>query len=359
MSVSIPIECPHCHAQGNLADPALLGQPICCPTCQQVFVAPLPPPPPIPPMDLAPVPASAAVSDTTPVDPAVVIPQAIIPEVPAPSPAAPAAELPPQSTEQPVAAIPTTAVDGSVAAQVETPAIAPATWKFGAAPEAALTAATPVVTVAIAQASLSPSVTAVIPDPIAAAVVPIPLSPVPAAMVPDGLTHSAAGQVMPGQVMPGQVMPGQIMPGQIMPGQAPASMAPGAGMFFPPDATSSASPPVVHALDGPLPGFMAPAAPPGQAELSFAQSLPEPAARAITPPNPQSRLIQNLAIGAVSVIVLFAAVMFLMGDPFRQVGKNKRGAPKEVKSKVATPSDVTTEDAFSRINALNTPKSDK
>lgn len=335
MSVSIPIECPHCHAQGNLADPGLLGQPICCPTCQQVFVAPLPPT--NPPMDLVQTPAPTAVPTASPVDPAVVITQAIVPELPVPNPA-PAAEMTPQSTQQPAPVILAT-VDASVAAQIETPAAAPAMWKFGAAPEAALTTSPPVVTVAIPLATSSPEVTAAI----AAPSVPIAVFPVPAAMVPDALTPSA----------------GFVMPGQVMPGQAPASLATAAGMYFPPDVTSSAMPPVVHTLDGPLPGFMAPAAPPGQAELSFAQSLPEPVARPITPPNPQAKRIQNLAIAVVSVIVLFAAVMFLMGDPFRQVGKNKRGAPKETKSNVATPSDVTTEDAFSRINALNAPKSDK
>ena len=36
-----PVTCPHCQAAGQLADSSLLGRPICCPACHQIFDAPL------------------------------------------------------------------------------------------------------------------------------------------------------------------------------------------------------------------------------------------------------------------------------------------------------------------------------
>jgi hypothetical protein len=42
MSQSFSVECPNCHARGELADTSLLGQQIACPGCQHVFLIPLP-----------------------------------------------------------------------------------------------------------------------------------------------------------------------------------------------------------------------------------------------------------------------------------------------------------------------------
>lgn len=49
MSASISLCCPHCQATGELSDFSLLGKPIQCPVCQQVFMAPMPtsPEPPV------------------------------------------------------------------------------------------------------------------------------------------------------------------------------------------------------------------------------------------------------------------------------------------------------------------------
>lgn len=50
MPQSFSVECPHCHAKGELDDPNLLGRPLACPACRQVFVvsvaAPATPTPP-------------------------------------------------------------------------------------------------------------------------------------------------------------------------------------------------------------------------------------------------------------------------------------------------------------------------
>jgi hypothetical protein len=160
--------------------------------------------------------------------------------------------------------------------------------------------------------------------------------------VPDQIASSAVGQ-FPAQLM-APPPTGHYLPAE-----------PFAGVILPP----------VHTMDGPVPGFMAPAPPPGPAELSFAQSLPEPVARgAIQPPKPTSKTNQNLIIGGISAILLFATIVFLMGDPFRRFGKTKPPAePEEMnpiaKPYVPQPGDTTAEDAFARINALNNPKPDK
>ncbi len=366
MSESYPIECPHCHAKGNLADASLLGQAICCPTCQQVFVAPLPvnpaAPAPVIPAPVSPVPVMPVPTPVPDVAPAatVSVPTIDVPPVVIPAAGAvPAAGQPVQPPQSP-----------DVAASSPPPAAA---WKFGAAPEEVLaTSAVPVVTVAIAPANPLPvDSTSVAAASVVPAVMP-QLSPVPAAVpvvayappVTTGMPQEFPVPTMPGQV---NVLP---VPGQMAPptvGQFPAQLMapPPTGHYLPTEPFAGVNLPPVHEMDGPVPGFMAPAPPPGVAELSFAQSLPEPVARgAIQPPKPTSKANQNLIIGGISAILLFAAIVFLMGDPFRRFGKTK--PPEEpaemnpiAKPYVPQPGDTTAEDAFARINALNNPKPDK
>lgn len=355
MSESYPIECPHCHAKGNLADASLLGQAICCPTCQQVFVAPLPVNPAAP----------------APVIPAPVNPVPVMP-VPTPVPdVAPAATVSAPPIEVPPVVIPAV---GQPVLEPQSPDVAvsspppAAAWKFGAAPEEVLaTSVVPVVTVAIAPANPLPV------DPTSVAVAPAvtpQLSPVPAAAVPVIAYAPPVTTGMP-QEFPVPTMPGQVnvspVPAPPTVGQFPAQLMapPPTGHYLPTEPFAGVDLPPVHTMDGPVPGFMAPAPPPGVAELSFAQSLPEPVARgAIQPPKPTSKANQNLIIGGISAILLFAAIVFLMGDPFRRFGKTK--PPEEpaemnpiAKPYVPQPGDTTAEDAFARINALNNPKPDK
>ncbi len=359
MVESYPIECPHCHAKGNLADASLLGQAICCPTCQQVFVAPLP----VSAAAAVPVPVVAI-----PPAPAVTIPAApvqpvAVAEVPQPTP-----ESAPQA---PVAQTPIPQAP-SVAEAVAPPAT---TWKFGAAPEEVLASSVPVVSVSIPSA-VAPAVVAPIADAVPVAAVPMPVQPV-AAPVAAAPVMPAAPVVAYAPVPVPTVVPGAL--GQLMAPVAPDQTAPAAaGQFFPqvagPPPTEHYLPsepfagvvlPPVHAMDGPIPSFMAPPPPPGQAEMSFAQSLPEPVARgAVQPPKQISKTNQNLIIGGISAILLFAAVMFLMGDPFRRVGKTKPPEEPAEMNPIAKPyvpqaGDTTAEDAFARINALNNPKPDK
>lgn len=355
MSESYPIECPHCHAKGNLADASLLGQAISCPTCQQVFVAPLPVNPAVP-VPVIPVPVMLA---PTPVP--VVVPPAAVSVPPIDVPSVAVVEAPVQVPQAPIVA-------------ASSPP--PATWKFGAAPEEVLaTSAVPVVTVAIAPVNPLPiDVTSVGAAPMVPAMpTPVmPVSTVPTPVVAYAPPPVATGmpQEFPAPTMPGQAILSSVVPGQVAPpavGQFPAQlMAPvPTGHYLPAEPFAGVVLPAVHAMDGPVPGFMAPAPPPGPAELSFAQSLPEPVARgAIQPPKPTSKTNQNLIIGGISAILLFATIVFLMGDPFRRFGKTKPPAePEEMnpiaKPYVPQPGDTTAEDAFARINALNNPKPDK
>ncbi len=354
MSESYPIECPHCHAKGNLADASLLGQAICCPTCQQVFVAPLP------------------------VNPAVTVPVITIPVIPVPEVVPTAAVSVPPIEVPPVAVVEApqpvqVPQSPSVVASSPPPAT---TWKFGAAPEQVLaTSAVPVVTVAIAPINPLPiDVTSVAAAPVAPAmptqVTPAPTTPSPAVAYAPPPIATGMPQEFPPPTMPGQAITSPVVPDQVAPpavGQFPAQlMAPvPTGHYLPAEPFAGVVLPAVHTMDGPVPGFMAPAPPPGPAELSFAQSLPEPVARgAIQPPKPTSKSSQNLIIGGISAILLFATIVFLMGDPFRRFGKTK--PPEEpaemnpiAKPYVPQPGDTTAEDAFARINALNNPKPDK
>jgi HEAT repeat protein len=92
MSESFSVCCPHCQASGELSDFTLMGKPIQCPVCQQVFVAPAPPVSAEPAIPAAFVPVAA--------DPASQMPYASAP-VPVPGPA-----IQPYAT--PPATLPTT-----------------------------------------------------------------------------------------------------------------------------------------------------------------------------------------------------------------------------------------------------------
>lgn len=95
MSQSFTVECPHCHAKGELDDPNLLGRPLACPACRQVFVvsvaAPAATPTP-PPVSLTPAPAPAAQIP--------VVPQFPAPSAGLPDPAALSSARPGQSRPQ-------------------------------------------------------------------------------------------------------------------------------------------------------------------------------------------------------------------------------------------------------------------
>ncbi len=72
MSQSFPVECPHCHAKGELDDPKLVGRPLACPACRQVFVVSVAP--------------AAATPVQQPISPAPAAPQApVVPQVVAPT----------------------------------------------------------------------------------------------------------------------------------------------------------------------------------------------------------------------------------------------------------------------------------
>jgi HEAT repeat protein len=65
MSQSFAVECPYCHARGELADPGLIGQAIACPACQQVFMVAAAPPVSAPPVSTPVVSPTGANADST------------------------------------------------------------------------------------------------------------------------------------------------------------------------------------------------------------------------------------------------------------------------------------------------------
>jgi hypothetical protein len=108
-------------------------------------------------------------------------------------------------------------------------------------------------------------------------------------------------------------------------------------------------------MEGPMPAFMAPAPAPGAAEESFAQSLPEPEVRgAVKPPKQPSKQMQYMIYGSITVIVLFATIMFLAGDPFRGRAPKKQ-KPVEVESHPAQQDgpQESMEDLLKRIQNSN------
>ena len=321
MSLSILVHCPHCHAEGNLADPTLFGQAISCPVCQQVFVAPTP---------------TAAV-----VEPAVTIPAvAEVAAVPTPAP-----ELTSIPTAQPLTGLPEPVATATIDGLLQTAPV-PASTMFeetvlalppigisphvepgGAIPVAQPWGAEPIPTVVAIPIVAAPSATIATPFPpeaFASGVSPAPQVPLPNSAPSTGVfTGQASGQ----------------------------PVFPAAGEDF--------LAPVGQTFDGPLPQFMAPPPPPGAAEVSFAQSLPEPVARgAVQPPKIPSKTVMRFAIGSVSLIVVVATVVFLLGDPLRKVGKDTKPKGPEEMNPIARPfkpeqgGGDSMEDAIARMKAL-------
>ena len=91
----------------------------------------------------------------------------------------------------------------------------------------------------------------------------------------------------------------------------------------------------------------------------FAQSLPEPAARgSVQPPKLMSKTVRMLVVGSVTAIVLFATIMFLMGDPLRGKKPQASKPVEETPAADKTPPGESIENIFDRINA-SSKSSDK
>ncbi len=408
MSQSVLVQCPHCRAEGNLADPALFGKAISCPVCQQVFTAPYPaasePPAAVTPAAVEPIAppgidTSLAATVSPPTVEAVQTPSAAEPlanaspaevsafqDVTSPAPAVepiPAeasapeqlavAEVPVAATTEPVPVNPAAQfssseplpVPGSAQLAVSTPttamnpatpvgfvpaaAVVPVTGQPPAAGQSGAVEALPVDGLPVATASAPPPVVTV---PAAAPIAPaiayptaIPIAPPPPVDVPGASAAIVAAPVGP-ITFPGQVA---AFPTEIA--------LPQEGVFVPP--------PGVHTFDGPLPAFLAPPAAPGAEETRFAESLPEPVARgAVKPPKVPSKSTQTIIISTITVILLFATVMFLMGDPSRRFGKKPKSKEPEEDNPIARPldsgpADQSIEDVFARINAASKPDDKK
>lgn len=333
MSVSVLVHCPSCHAEGNLADPALFGKAISCPVCQQVFVAPMP-------LEQAIV-ASVSAAQPEAIDasaassPVAVVADPAIP--PSTQVAAEPVEAPAQSVmQEPTLDVPAvqSSVEVSSAPSVEATEPTPL--------EAATATATPIDVPPVVQA-IETSVPLAVATEAAPAVV-APAAPVlPTAQWPaptETTPQAAASWPMATQVVP-EVADG---PTVAMP---PIPVT--AGDFLLPER---------EAMDGPLPSFMAPVAGAGPAEAMFAQSLPEPAVRgSIQPPKTPSKTLQMVIIGGVSAILLFATVMFLLGDPMRGRKPKLAKPPSEenpIAEKDSGPTE-TMEEMLKRINASSNP----
>ena len=343
MSVSVMVQCPSCQAQGNLADPALFGQPISCPACQQVFVAPFP-------ADAAP----AVVAEPIPPVTAVTEPGPTLP--PEPTPAAPPA---------PLCAIPglgsvseTRATDTEVLA-------AGSTASRSVPPTEVLSAAALLQQSVDSAGFIEPATAPPNPQPVVVATVAVVLPPgtvpgTPIQPVTFGVTPDVAQQVPSASPAFAVVESTVTTPSRLPAG--PGEPPPG-GVTFPEDGVIPDR--TVLTIEGPLPEFLAPPPEPGHAEVSFAQSLPEPVARGnVQPPKMPSKQVQMIAIGAISVILLFATVMFLMGDPSRKFGKKpKPNGPVEdnpiARPFTPQPGDGNVEDIMARINAMSKPEGDK
>ncbi|MBS0204894.1 MAG: hypothetical protein JSS49_18460 [Planctomycetes bacterium] len=340
MSVSVMVQCPHCQAQGNLADPALFGQPISCPACQTVFVAPTP-----------------AVDTTTIATPATAVPEPVPAAGNLQSSAAEAASIGAptgslETTPGDVAVVDTRALDTDVLttsnAHCES---APATELLDA-PAVVQQAVEAVASIPMANPAANPSpvmlTTVAIPVPAATDTgLPQPSVAFGAAVDTPGLPISVAiptVAAMPTGAEPSFVtapMASQpTVPGEILPQLGPIPERP------------------VLTIDGPLPQFLAPLPEPGLAEVSFAQSLPEPLARGnVKPPKMPSKQVQMIAIGTVSIILLVATVLFLMGDPLRT--RMSKPAGSVVQPSRPAGRDESAEDVFARINALSKPGNSK
>jgi hypothetical protein len=395
MSISVHVQCPHCHSQGDLADPALFGQSISCPACQHVFVAPMPPsiptplsaavavavPPPIAaepapvvaesmpinavadaavPMEVAPTPAPielpavAAIAQTEPAPAAIPLPSTVaiattvvvdqtdIPTVPA---SAVAMHIP----QDPIPAAAGTADPTqllSAMATIEAPMQVPPAVLM---PQ---TAGIPVVTV-------TPIAT---PGDNGSSAAPVPAVPALAFGAAAMTATPPAGPLPVAVATPIATAPMAPVPTTSAPVAAAPTASPAGQPYFPP-AGSDFSPvgpaPAGPVFEGPVPAFMAPPAQPGAAEMQFASSLPDPQARGnVKPPKMPSKGVMNIALGTVAVIMLFATVMFLLGDPLRGWGKVPKPKGPVEENPIAKPlepgqGDSSIEDVFARINAAS------
>ncbi len=335
MSLSILVNCPHCHAEGNLADPALFGQAISCPVCQQVFIAPTPN------VAVAPEPAAyVPVSELPTTAPDV----ASLPSSPAaaglPEPVtvlSVAAEIPAEGSIQ-TAPVPvpemTPVVDGPAVVSPESAVADPA---IGIMPQMDPTGAVPP-----SQSWATGSIPTVVAVPIVAVPVPTVSTPLPVDSSPQAFAFGVPHAEAP--------VPEVVPVAGAYTGQATGqSVFPVTGGEFPV--------PVGHAFDGPLPEFMAPPPPPGAAEVMFAQSLPEPVARgAVQPPKLPSKTVIRVAVGSISLIVVVATVVFLLGDPLRRAGKDSKPKGPDEMNPIARPytpepGGESKEDFWARVKA--------
>lgn len=388
MSQTVLVQCPHCRAEGNLADPTLFGKAISCPVCQQIFTAPVPtasePPVAVTPAAIEPI---AVPGNDTSV--AVAVSASIVEAIPTPSAAEPLAIASPAEVSascdvtSPVTAVQpipgeAPAVDNQVVAAVAVAAISepvavippepsaiaeplavPVVAETAVStPPAAIDSATPVELVQAVQ--IAPTPPAAQGVPVAATPVGMPAMPVSSAPftaeVPTAVGSVISAPVPPAVVPAAPVAVAPAPSGPVtFPGQAaafPTEIAlPQEGVFVPP--------PVEHTFDGPLPAFLAPQAAPGAEETRFAESLPEPVARgSVKPPKVPSKSMQTVIISTITVILLFATVMFLMGDPSRKFGKKPKSKEPEEDNPIARPmdsgpADQSIEDVFARINAAS------
>lgn len=264
MSPSVLVQCPHCNAQGNLADPALFGQAISCPVCQQTFVAPTPADqaPPAPAAGDPPPPAPVAVAATEPMAAVPPTPDMTASEPPATSPVA--AEWPPQPAET-VGAVSIAAPRVAEAVAEETAATGVPAVIDPAVFDPAVVAADPVAEV------LVPAVPAVAVAPVLAGEAEV-VNPSAAevgcsAPTPQPMTAPAMPTAVTVAVPVAAVS--MLLPQTDAPGAAPIAPPPAAGMWSVGPAPSEIDFPVTGdflvperpAMEGPTPDFMAPLPP--------------------------------------------------------------------------------------------------
>jgi hypothetical protein len=324
MSESVFVQCPHCNAQGNLADPALFGQAISCPVCQQTFVAPMPGGLVPPVATVHPVPAEINPPGPAPTAAAVAGPTTAVPVAETMTAGVPTpVELPPPSVDipAPMAGSAPFAVQDAAGLDVATASVAAAT----------------VVPAGVAETGF-----AILPTDIAAPTAQSPAAATTPTMTPamTPVPHEYAAGAAPVPQAPASV------PQVPVAGTWPVGTAPAEAPFA---VTGDFLVPERPAMEGPTPAFMAPLPPPGAAEVGFAASLPEPEARgAVRPHKPPSKTMMRVAIGSVSAILLVATVLFLMGDPLR--GKKPK-LKKPVQEAPVAGKQESIEDVFQRINA--------
>jgi len=287
MPQSFMVECPNCHARGELSDPSLMGKAISCPACQVVFTLPAPAAP-VQPMPIA-IPMNVVQSGS--VAPATPAATAIPSEQYAPSvpQVAAAPGYPVQVIQQPVPvpAMPPVEVP-SASVSVANP------WPVASPPNSSFSSTAPLPQVSVG----SPVVDYSASD-----------SPIDPASLNFGATGLPVG------------------------------------------------------LRG-MPSLSS-----GIAEEQFAQSLPQPAGRGSVPARkPMSKQTTILIGSGISAVVLFAIIMFLSGDSFRNAAKardervtaekEREKEKKAMKAARRTSTDNSAAEMYSKIQAMNAGGSD-